>query len=273
MLHKQNVTLHQIYKISFLSFYIIPVITILCKLIFGLYSETLMEVWFLGLLLIITVVILLLPKITKQNKERLIYLLVSVIIFFFGLGAIGFKTTYIIADFSEIELLFKIPYIIMFIILVMQLVCILVLSYYYKSKTKLRDISINIKMNKTLYLMMGIMVVLGYLVSIIVKLILHIEFKYVGFEISFLLGYVILYIGFLLLSKFQFKQNVKEGLFNALFFIPIMSIGFAIVILFFKESFVLFKLTTLICGAVNFVLYLMNLYMLSKEKISSDSVK
>src|SRR5690606_23418622 len=208
--------------------------------------------------------ILLLPKITKQNKERLIYLLVSGIIFFFGLGAIGFKTTYIIADFSEIELLFKIPYIIMFIILVMQLVCILVLSYYYKSKTKLRDISVNIKMNSTLYLMMGIMIVLGYLVSIVVKLILHIEFKYIEFEISILLGYILLHLGIVLLSKFQFKQNIKEGLFNSLFFIPIMSIGFAIGIMFFKESFIFFKLTTLICGTVNFALYLMNLYVLRK---------
>src|SRR5690606_20914993 len=118
------------------SFYIIPIITIFFKLIYGIYSETLMEIWFLGLLLIITVIIFLLPKLTKLNKERLIYLSVSAIIFFFGLGAVGFETTYVIVDFSDTELLLKVPYIIMFIVLAIQLVSILILSYYYKSKTK-----------------------------------------------------------------------------------------------------------------------------------------
>lgn len=264
MQNKHILTPSLIYKISFLSFYIIPIITIFFKLIYGIYSETLMEIWFLGLLLIITVIIFLLPKLTKLNKERLIYLSVSAIIFFFGLGAVGFETTYVIVDFSDTELLLKVPYIIMFIVLAIQLVSILILSYYYKSKTKLREITVNIKMNSTLYLMMGIMIVLGYLVSIVVKLILHIEFKYIEFEISILLGYILLHLGIVLLSKFQFKQNIKEGLFNSLFFIPIMSIGFAIGIMFFKESFIFFKLTTLICGTVNFALYLMNLYVLRK---------
>jgi hypothetical protein len=45
-----------------------------------------------------------------------------------------------------------------------------------------------------------------------------------------------------------------------------MSIGFAIGIMFFNESFVFFKLTTVISGIVNLVLYLLNLYILNKLK-------
>jgi hypothetical protein len=265
-MHKHNLTLSQFYKISFLLFYLIPIITIVFKLFFGMYNETVMEIWVLSLLLIITIVIFLFPKLTKVNKERLIYLSVSAIIFFFGLGAIGFETTYVIVDFSGTEFLLKLPYIIMLLVLVLQLTFITILSYYHKNSTKQKEINMSITMNKTLYMMMGIMVVLGYLSSIVIKLVLNVELKYIDFELSTLSGYVFLYFGLVLLSKFQFKQNLKESFTNSLFFIPIMSIGFAIGIMFFNESFVFFKLTTVISGIVNLVLYLLNLYILNKLK-------
>ena len=126
--------------------------------------------------------------------------------------------------------------------------------------------NISITMNKTLYMMMGIMVVLGYSSSLVIKRVLNVELKYIDFELSILSGYVFFYLGLVLLSKFQFKQNLKESFTNSLFFLPIMSIGFAIGIMFFNESFVSFKLTTVICGIVNLMLYLLNLYISNKQK-------
>lgn len=126
--------LKRIYQISFLSFYLIPLITIIVKLINKSYQESLLEVWFLGLLLILTAIIFLLPKITRINKKRIVYGVVLLIVFFFGLGAIGFEADYIVVDFSDISWALRTPYIIMFVIDVILLLGILWLSYRHKEQ-------------------------------------------------------------------------------------------------------------------------------------------
>lgn len=261
---KQKLKPEQIYKISFLCFYIIPIITISFKLIYGLYHETIIEIWFVILLLVVTAIIFFLPKLTKLQKERLIYLLVSAIVVFFALGALGYEAKYIIVDFAGMDLLFRIPYIIMFTLLIIQIVCIVIFNYN-KDKTKDNEIVVNININKGLFLLMGIMVFLGYLISIVIKLFTEAESNYIEFELSILLGYILFYLGLILLMRFQFKQDLKTSLINSLFFVPFLSIGLALGIMFFNESFMFFKLTTLIIGIINLSLYIINLSTLRNK--------
>jgi hypothetical protein len=263
VMHKKSLALSQLYKISFLMFYIIPLITIIFKVIYGEYVQTLFEIWFLILLLFLTAIVFLAPRLDKTNKIKIIYLLVSIVVLFFGLGAIGFEAKYIIIDFEDLTIVTKIPYILMFSILIIQLITLSILRY--KSNDNYVVPSINININETLYIMMGIMVILGYLLSILTKVILVIETQYIIHELSILSSYILLYLGLFLLIKFNFKLSTKNSLIQSLFFIPILSIGFALGILLFDESFVFFKLSTFIIGIINMLLFLINQYVIKND--------
>lgn len=265
-MHSKTFSLSQLYKILFLLFYIIPILSIGIKLIYGMYDESIAEVWFLGILLMLTAIIFVLPNLTKDNKEKTTYLLVSMIIFIFGLGAIGFKTEYLLVDFSEDAIYQKLPYIIMFGILCLQVIGIIIkINVDHKQTDHSTEVMDNFRMNKVLYVMMSAMVILGYTASIILKRILSIEGKYINFELSVILGYVFLYGCLVIIARFQFKQSLCDALANALFFVPILSIGLGVGILLFNESFISFKLTILIIGSINMVFFMMNLYILKKR--------
>ena len=109
------------------------------------------------------------------------------------------------------------------------------------------------------------MVFLGYLISIVIKLFTEAESNYIEFELSILLGYILFYLGLILLMRFQFKQDLNTSLINSLFFVPFLSIGLALGIMFFNESFMFFKLTTLIIGIINLSLYIINLSTLRNK--------
>jgi hypothetical protein len=255
-MHQLDIKLNSLYKISFLFFYIIPVITIMIKLIYGFYVDSLMEIWFLGILFIDTFVFLSLTKIPKEARIKIIYVSISIIIFFFGLGAVGFESGLLGIDFSDTMMSYKLPYIIMLIIVSIQLIA-LIINGYAQGKTKhVKQITLNPRMNSMILRTMGVIVVSSYGISILLKGLIGVNPSYIMFELSVLSGYIILYLGLVFIARFEFKLSLKDSLTQALFFIPIMSIGLAIGILFFNESFVLFKLTTVITGVMNLILYL-----------------
>jgi len=230
--------------------------TIIVKLIYGIYVESLMEIWFLGILLITTIVFISLTKIAKEARMKMIYVSISIIIFFFGLGAIGFDSGFIGIDYSEIKMIYKLPYIIMLIILSFQLIAFIINGYAQRKTKQFKQITLSSSANPIILKIMGVIVVSSYSISILLKGLIGVNPSYIMFELSVLSGYIILYLGLVFIARFEFKSSLKDSFTQSLFFIPIMSVGLAVGILFFNESFVLFKLTTVISGVMNLMLYL-----------------
>lgn len=101
-------------------------LTILIKFITGKQNEVINEIWFLALLVVVLLIILAIPNISKPRKLSVYYLVTSMLIVFFGLGALGFVTKYIIIDFTDMDSLSRFPYIAMLVVLCGQLLVILI---------------------------------------------------------------------------------------------------------------------------------------------------
>lgn len=113
---------------------------------------------------------------------------------------------------------------------------------------------------------MGLCVLIVYSLSIFIKLILKIDESYIHFDLSVLLTHIILYVLITLIAKFEFKQTLLDASINALFFVPILSIGLGLGILLFPEDFIHFKMTTVICGTVNLIIYILNFILIKSKK-------
>ncbi len=109
------------------------------------------------------------------------------------------------------------------------------------------------------YILMGLCVLISYSLSIFIKLILKIDENYIHFDLSVLLTHIILYFLITLIAKFEFKQTLSDASINALFFVPILSIGLAFGVLLFPENFMYFKFTTVVCGSINLMIFVMML--------------
>lgn len=265
-MHHKTFSLTQLYKISFVLFFIVPIVSVIIKSLNGMFKEGLQEIWFLGFLLISSGVIFVLPNINKPLKVRIMFFVISIIVFFFGLGAIGFQTDYIIIDFTDENQANKLPYIIMFVILIIQFLSIAIHGYIEHKFDKIKyDSNYHFVMNKGLYIMMATMVVLSYTSSIVVKLVTSTSGIYIHFDLGILLGYLFLYVCLIIIAKFQFKQSLSDASINALFFVPILSIGLGLGILLFRENFVYFKLTPIVCGSVNLLIFIMNIILIRKK--------
>ena len=266
-MHNKTFSLIQLYKISFLLFFIVPLVGIIIKTLNGMFEESIQEIWFLGFLLISSGIIYILPNINKQLKVRVMFFVISIIVFFFGLGALGFQTDYVIIDFSDESQSSKLLYILMFFILVIQFLCIAIYGFINHKLDNHHDHSVHhFVMNKGLYILMASLVLLSYITSIVVKLVTSTDNMYIHFDLGILFGYILLYIGLVLIARFQFKQSLTDASINALFFVPILSIGMGLGILLFRENFVYFKLTTVICGVVNLMIFVMNLIATRTKK-------
>jgi hypothetical protein len=266
-MHHKTFSLVQLYKISFVLFFIVPIVSVIIKTLNGMFKEGLQEIWFLAFLLISSGIIYALPNINKLLKARIMFFVISIIVFFFGLGAIGFQTDFVIVDFTDESRDNKLPYIFMFIILVIQFLSIAIHGYIEHKFDKIKyDSNYHFVMNKGLYIMMATMVVLSYVTSIVVKLITSTSDIYIHFDLGILLGYIFFYVSLTIIAKFQFKQSLSDASINALFFVPILSIGLGLGILLFQENFVYFKLTPIVCGTVNLLIFIMNLTLIRKKQ-------
>lgn len=118
-----------IYKNLFALYLIVPLISIGYKLLRGNMAQVLYEVWFISVILILIGLIYII-KLSKQVKNFIASMIVITFVLFFGLGAIGFQTKYIIVDFSDMDILSRLPYIVMFVILCIQLLCLVLYKYF-----------------------------------------------------------------------------------------------------------------------------------------------
>jgi hypothetical protein len=114
----------------FFTYYLIPLITIWIKLMNGDFETIMMEIWFLMMLIIITIISLILP-VQKYTKKVIRFSIISIIVLFFGLGAIGFVPRGIYIDFSEYNIYLRVPYFLMFVSLWLQLIILIMIHIKY----------------------------------------------------------------------------------------------------------------------------------------------